>query len=379
MTAPTAAPDAPLLRLDPNSLWLASEDSLQLINQRGSFDLQAKNLHRLHALLTPHLDGRFSEAELLAAVDPAQAPAVRSYLTKIRESGGFVAPSAESADGEALPLEDLGAASARGDFHAGGRRLAVDLWGGSPPQRGSFLFFVERSRAAEWLAGLRRLEESGTESKAWQTLVLVEDKAGPQRGELEKRAAVARWILSGAAGPAAESGRLQIFELPPGALSVRRLVSIDPRAGNGESGRYDSDASGSVGLATLADQLDLFTSEDVEQLPLSVARVRPSWLGDGTPWRYGLHYDSVRDALLTDFLVGLASTRGSAAAGDFFEGAIGEPRGGLRRRAAASGPVTHAARREDLLIDLLEQREAGRAAGPWSQIDLLEAPPASAP
>lgn len=77
------------VRYEPESLILPAEGVLHVLNRRGIFDIRARNIHRLHETLSPHLDGSHDEAALLASVPAAQQPTIRHYLSKLREAGAL--------------------------------------------------------------------------------------------------------------------------------------------------------------------------------------------------------------------------------------------------------------------------------------------------
>ena len=401
-TDKTTGTGDPLLRLDPDSLMLSGKDSLQLINRRGAFDLHAKNLQHLHQLFAPHLDGSRRESELVSAVAAHQTSAVRSYLKTLRQSGALVeVPSAPPAAG--LSLDVLGAGHPAGCFQVDETTVHISLNGKQQPSSLHFLAFMSPLQATAWLSTLRRTEGFGPSRHRWQTIVVApepqsREQAPQDSKDLDRRAIIARWLLSSAAGPQDGLGRLQIFRLAATGASLERLAMIGAGAGNGDAGRVDQQGDGTVGLATLPDQLGLITSDDREQLPLVVARARRPLFDNSQDaglqfgsthseaparqWRYGLHFEAVREALLVSRLADLAAQ--SPEPRPFYAGKLGDPMASYRRvEGLLEGqhdlPILHARNRQELLVALLEQRELQRhernrrSAGPNSA-DLLSLP-----
>ena len=55
----------------------------------SQFFLKGAGLGALHAQLAPHLDGRYTEAQLLEAVPPDKHRVLQAYLDGLREAGAF--------------------------------------------------------------------------------------------------------------------------------------------------------------------------------------------------------------------------------------------------------------------------------------------------
>ena len=354
---PTDAASEPVLRLDPDSLILGDGDRLQLINRRGSFEMQGKSLHQLHQLFAPHLNGSHRESELVSAVAANQASAVGSYLGTLRSFGAFVEPAAsvEESMGEGLPLDALSPSQTVGTFAVAGLAVHISLHGNPDDAEpyGAEIFSDHSLRFVTPAHGLQRLTawDRVVDGTGWHVLVLVPG-AAPAEAELRRRVAVARWLLSGATGPRDGVDRLQIFRLGA-AATVEPLASIDLQADLGEAGRIDERGDGRVGLATLPDQLGWIASEDVEQLPLVVARSRLPFVDRAnTGWIYGLHHEAVRQALLDESFGALA-----------LETALPES-------VEPAASWIHDRRRSHLLLKLAERHESRLAPGSWQPVDL---------
>ena len=393
--SPSVSPTAvePVLQLDPDSLILGDGDRLQLINRRGSFEMQGKSLHQLHQLFAPHLNGSHRESELVSAVAAHQASAVRSYLGTLRSFGAFVdAPPTEDLvdESELLPLDALSPSRPIGTFAVAGVPVHISLVedplvedplveGPEPIDTPSIhsLYFVTP------VQGLRRLtawsqdawgqDAAKLEKGGRQVLVLVPDPEfkGPASGaeapgetELRRRAAVARWLLSGAADPGDGEERLQIFRLGA-ATAVESLASVNLQADPGEAGRIDEHGDGRIGLATLTDQLGWIASGDVEQLPLAVARGRLPFVDRAnTGWVYGLHYEAVRQTVLDESFGTLMQEKDPSFFADTSPTQPVEP-------AEPAEPLLHARQRSHVLLRLAERHESRLGAESLQPVDLM--------
>ncbi|MEM9556675.1 MAG: hypothetical protein AAGC60_20615 [Acidobacteriota bacterium] len=350
----------PFLRLAGDGILLTGDDSLQWLDRRGAHALRGKNLQHLHAALAPHLDGSRRLSELLAAVGRDKAGAVRSYLERLRAVGALVDAAHESVAARAaenapsLEVDQLSAATPRAVVRCGRHRVHVSLLA-EPLEPTSTshpaLLFLPPEAAVRWLAALRRLESNEAGDAAWHTLVVV-PPAPVDEAELSRRAAVARWLLSCAAGPHDDLGRLQVFRLGTRGVSLERLAIA--------RGRHDE----TTGLATLADSLGLLTSESVEQLPLTALRADDALLGvplapTPRPWHIGLTFDEVHAAALNDGLLALSGLATSGRTG-------ADP--------APTDRLVTARDRDTLVVALLEERarRSARARGDdGRRIDLL--------
>ncbi|MEM1178279.1 MAG: hypothetical protein AAGM22_08050, partial [Acidobacteriota bacterium] len=324
---------------------------------------------------------------LLAAVGPDQVAPVQSYLQALESVGAFAVPREAAAASGALDLDSLGAGCSGGLFESGGRQLVISLAGdtASLPQ-GSFLVFLERTLAARWLGRLGSLN-SGDAPTPWQALVLT-PSGHPDRGEFARRARIARWLLSSAAGPDNHPGALQLYELPASGITLRRTViaaeAETSAAADGDvSSNSQTHADAPPGaksespppLTTLVDQLGALSPGDaISQLPLVVSRASSDWLGAQTGWRYGLDQAPVRRAVLDEFLGRLATVHGAAIT--LFEGPIKDgPANGTSASLKGQADAPWFSSAEELLIHLLERREGQRPEGRPISFDLLHEEP----
>lgn len=384
------------LKLHPGCWILGEGEQLQVFTRRGMRELKGQDLGRLHSLMAPHLNGRFEASELLAAVGPEQAAPVRSYLRALESVGAFAPPEEAAAVPTALDLDSLGVGCPQGLFERGGRRLSISLDGEEASLlKGSFLAFLDRTLAARWLGRLASLS-SGDSPAPWQTLVLI-PPGKPDPAELARRARIARWLLSSAAGPDNHPGALQLYELSATGSSLRRRAIVAAaQISTAAEGEVESnpqtlaDAPPSTKsetpppLITLIDQLDILSPGDViSQLPLVVSRASSPWLGALTGWRYGLDRTPVRRAVLDGFLGRLAIAQGAEITlfegpieeGPIEEGLIETPVNGASAHLKARAEAPWFSSPEDLLIHLLERRESLHPEGRPIRFDLLREEP----
>lgn len=311
------------LRLLPGSLFLPGDGVLHVVTRRGSFDLRGKDVARLHVKLAPYLGGTHTEAELLGAVPPPLADAVRGYLDRLRGTGALL-DAAPEGPGEAAAA--LGAGSPAATFQAGALRVHVSLGGpGKMREGGLGLWFVSPREAGELLLRLR-----GRGDPYHRVTCVVADAPSTPR-ELERRAGYARWLLRTELDVLPDEPRFQLFRLDGATGALERAAAVEL------PGRSD--------LATLPDQLRLVRALEVDQLPLVAARAAHPFF-DHEETACGLSFQAVRGHLLRAFLARAIVGPGAVVAPSraALELALAE-------RAADREPRALRFRRVDLLAD----------------------------
>jgi hypothetical protein len=324
------------LQLDDRSLVLAQKDVLYVFNQRGACDLRGRNIEVLHARLSPYLQGTHGEEDLFAATSPEAAGPLRSYFDKLRQAG--VLRTLARPDVEApRALDELGPDCPRDRFAWRGRCVEISLDGPWPypgNREIARLEFLRPEEAGSWLWELR----APGRGLGNQACVVETPVTEPLSGEgLRRRAAYARWLL-GSGFDVERQERALLFELDTPSGELRRRVVLD-----GDGSEH--------GLRTLPDQLEMLSSDRIDQLPLVVARAAHPFF---TPQvrRMGLDRATVRKHLLRDFLIQV--DRGAA-----------EPE--------STVPLVAGSRCE-LAILLLEREAEQRTAREdlrWTEVDLL--------
>jgi hypothetical protein len=337
------------LRLLPGSLFLPGDGMLHVLTRRGSFDLRGKDVSRLHDKLGPFLRGTHSEAELLGAVPPPLASAVRGYLDQLRGTGALGdAPPAEDLDDV---VETLGAARPDAVFQAGTLRVHVSLDGPGKMGGGLGLWFVTPGEAAALLLRLRGRAD------AYHRVTCVVADAAPGPAELERRAGYARWLLRNELDVLPDEPRFQLFRLDGATGALQRAAAVEL------PDRSD--------LATLPEQLRVVRALEVDQVPLVAARAaHPFFPHEETAC--GLSFPAVRGHLVRTFLgrALLGADAVVAPSRAAMELALAERIAGERRRAlrfrdvdllAASSASPAVAYLRDVL-KLRHPRLAGREA-----------------
>lgn len=354
-----------LLALDTDSLVLPGEHVLYVLNRQGAFDVKGKNVHLLHRRLEPYLEGRYGERELLSAVPSSQTRGVRTYLARLRDIGLLRDEAPSSGSRRGAPGGRLGASCPRSSLRLGGRRIEVSLDGVPDTPAGTGrLFFAGPEEAGRFLLTLE-----GPERLLGRTVGVVVEPATegpPAPDELDRRAGYARWLLQRETARADRENCLELYRLHGDSGALRRIAVVDRRQRP---------------FSSLAEQLEVIRSADVDQVPLVVATAaHPFFVPAGT--RFGLSYPEVRDDLLRELFVrSRLAAPGPPERRRFFCGELGAPLGSYVAESVAwdrDARLEVAASRPELEVALLEQaaelwaRASGRLT--WRKVDLLHAP-----
>ena len=294
MSEVRAAPVA----LDPRVRVVPAAGVLHVYSRRGDEEIRGRNVEVLHGRLEPYLHGTHSEEQLVAAVPPSRAGAVRSLLVKLREAGVLYSAGSEASaigrpgDGS---WGDSGQDRRILERRASMVRLLLDDVRLPLPGEGPVLAFLTPDRAAGWLLGIGGERDL---PKNWTCIVVVpEGHERVEEPELRRRAEYARWLLGTVFDPAPDSAETWLFRLssPEGTLEgLARLTK-------GQSGQALFDS--------LSSQLGLVKAADCDQLPLVV--LTPSQvLFPPSGSYYGLRLEEVRVRAATDCL--LTAKMGSA-------------------------------------------------------------------
>jgi hypothetical protein len=285
-----AAPAEGLLSLAPDN-WIVSTDAqLYVLNRRGVFTFRSKHIGRLHQALEQHLNGTLTEQSLLASVQAAQAPAVRSYLQKLREAGALTGDSFESREDGAVTLEMLRNVLPLAGRHgpvcatvvAGRRRIFVALRGPLRRSPGKYTSQIVFCSAEEIRKKLLALSHRRMHSHAITYVVDADDT------ELEQRLATAHWLLNLEPLAAPEHSWFQVYMRPGQGLTLEKVLRIrDFLRSEGNS---------------IADRLQLIAPADVDQIPLVCLEAKHALFAVSAV-RFGLDDRAVRAELLREFVV----------------------------------------------------------------------------
>ena len=241
---------------EPHSLILSAKDVLYVLNRRGSFTIQAKNIDRLHDRLKDHLNGKHDQETLLASVPAPQRPTIEKYLAKLQEAG-------------ALRVEEDRA-----------KPVFVSLDGTSPsPQKehDAYLFSIAPQDVHEILFSLERWKEHA------KKLVCV---VAANTIDSERRKQYAKWLLLNFHIFPEQPFSFQLYQLDDAQEQLTKLLEI-------RNAKVDD-------LRTIPEQLKVITAADVDQVPLVVARAaHPFFTRD--IGLIGLNYDDMYEQLIIEF------------------------------------------------------------------------------
>ncbi|MEM9293589.1 MAG: hypothetical protein AAGD01_18055 [Acidobacteriota bacterium] len=236
------------LTLGTDALVVPGEKALHVLNRRGSVEIQARGLGELHNRLAPHLDGRYSEAQLLAAVPPGLRSSVEDYLERLRETGALA---------DVREQRDAAAES-----------------------------FVAPMLLSPRQIGERLLHLTGPERslQPWTAMV-----SSPESDlDLPTQQAIARWVGVIAADPRAKNA-IQIYH-PEKRDELHRSAIAAAQEGPIPT------------LDTLPNQLSLVTDGDLPQLPLVVTTAAHAFFDQEPVVRYGLDFQETSDTTVRSFL-----------------------------------------------------------------------------
>jgi hypothetical protein len=241
---------------EPHSLILSAKDFLYVLNRRGIFTIQAKNIDRLHVRLKDHINGKHSQEMLLASVPAPQRATIEKYLTKLQEAG-------------ALRVEEDRDES-----------VFVSLDGASPaPQKkhDAYLFFIAPQDVHAVLFSLERWKEHA------KKLVCV---VAASTIDANRRKQYAKWLLSNFHIFPEQPFCFQLFQLDDPQERLTKLLEI-----------RDANAAA---LRIIPEQLNVVTVADVDQVPLVVARASHPFFSHDISM-IGLNYEDTYEQLLAEF------------------------------------------------------------------------------
>lgn len=277
----TSCAGGPLAR-DPRVRVVPRKDVLYVYSRRGTDEVRGRSVERLHRRLEPYLDGRYSEEELVAAVTPSHAGAVRSLLGRLRESGALF-PLEPEASAKGRHGEGAGGDRSRGvsiiEDRAREVRLILEARHLPLPADRPVLAFLDAGRAARWLLSIR--DERDLPAR-WTCIVIVPDRDGPaDETELRLRAESARWLLG------------TVFDPAPGARGTRVFRFSASEGALVDLARLTGEESGPDLFDSLAAQLGLVRAADCDQLPLVVLTPSQALFPSATTY-FGLRFEEVR-------------------------------------------------------------------------------------
>jgi hypothetical protein len=349
------------LRLVPECIVLPGNGVLHILTRRGAFDVKGKDAHLLNERLRPLLQGTHTEADLLEAVPPQLAPAIRSYLGRLRLMGVLREETFQDSCTAAEAMHALGATSPVLAFRAGSLLVCVSLDGPANTRRGDLhVCFVAPEQAAH---ALLRLGGPGRQP-ARLTCIVVDPAPGPPtHDELGRRAEYARWLLRHELDVFPDRPRFQLFRLDPLTGTLDRMVSAEAEDGSD--------------LSSVADQIGLVRAlSGVDQLPLVVAEASHPLFAHSVVG-YGLDFPRVHKHLLRGFLARALIRPGADSRCVFRSGVAGarrrtyvQVRAPLERATRATAAASFASLQLQLLEELADSRRAGHGAA-WEEVDLL--------
>ncbi|HMG73600.1 MAG TPA: hypothetical protein VK582_08870 [Pyrinomonadaceae bacterium] len=242
---------------EPHSLILSAKDVLYVLNRRGIFTIQAKNIDRLHDRLKGHLDGKHDQDTLLASVPAPQRPTIEKYLTKLQEVGALHCVEED--------FDEL---------------VFVSLDGSYPhpkKEHDAYLFFITPNDAHAVLFSLERWK------KRAKKIVCV---VAASTIDVERRKQYAKWLLSNFNIFPEQPFCYQLYQLDNAQERLTRLLEV-----------RDSKAAD---LRTIPEQLNVITIADVDQVPLVVARAAHPFFSRDISM-VGLNYDDTYEQLMIEF------------------------------------------------------------------------------
>lgn len=327
------------LRLDEHSLVIPADGVLHAFSRRNLHDLKGKQVDRLHERLVPHLQGTLDEDDLVRAVPPPQAAAVRSYLAGLREAGALGDPGGADpvSTGSVLaPLDALGPRRTRLRFRAGARTVEVSIGGAETLAREACDIRVCFVTGVEARGVLLSLGGPGA-SAGRATYVVVDGEGGPlSTPEADMRAAYARWLLHNELDVLPDRDRFRLFCLDAATGDLKQLAVTE--------------GMGTSHLRTLFEQLGVVRAAEVDQVPLVVATAALPFAGERAT-AFGVSSGAVQRECLRALLAPAL----------------------LRSGAGGATPVFASCRLE-LLLELAgrwAERRARTEGVAWKPVDLL--------
>jgi hypothetical protein len=240
---------------EPHSLILSAKDFLYVLNRRGVFTIQAKNIDRLHDRLKDHINGKHSQETLLASVPAPQRATIEKYLTKLQEAG-------------ALRVDEERDES-----------VFVSLGGASPsPQKehDAYLFFIAPQDVPAVLFSLERWKEHA------KKIVCV---VAASTSDADRRGRYTKWLLSNFHIFPEQPFCFQLFQLDEAQERLTKLIDIrDVKAAD---------------LRSIPEQLNVVAVTGVDQVPLVVTRASHPFFSHDISM-IGLNYEDTYEQLLAE-------------------------------------------------------------------------------
>lgn len=242
---------------EPHSLILSAKDVLYVLNRRGIFTIQAKNIDRVHDRLKGYLDGKHDQDTVLTSVPAPQRPMIEKYLTKLQEVGALRCVEKDFA-----------------------KPVFVSLDGSYPTpnkEHDAYLFFITTHDARAVLFSLERWKKRAKRI----AFVVVSSTI-----DVERREQYAKWLLSNFGIFPELRFCFQLYQLDDAQGELTRLLEIKD--------------SKPADLRSIPEQLNIVTVANVDQVPLVVARVAHPFF-PGNMDMVGLTYDDTHEQLIIEF------------------------------------------------------------------------------